>query len=353
MNRILVCVLLFGIPCMLLGQDTNEVFIVSDSVQVENQVEEENQVEVKSNRDKESIILFKGNEWIRAEIIELNKENVFVKHGDYTVRIKMSEVYRIYPSSQDINDALIFLEDHPYYTYREISEEIDKRNARQTSESKKFTENIYNVVHLSLLTSKYGVSPEDEGSRSSLLNGVGLDNILGYRLHRSFGLGIGVGFYNYFPDFLSSSFRSRFFEGPQYTSLTIPFFVEARGDLSDGKIRPYYSVAFGFTHNVLVGGERKSFPKRLEIFRRDFPGIPIEIEDIDVPVGLYFQPSIGLKLKAKSLELLIDIGVQSANLNFFDVNVDSDCIFSFDCANPVSEVQEKVRRVVLRVGILL
>lgn len=353
MNRILLCVLLFGIPWMILGQATNEIFILPDSAQVENQVEENIQVDVKSDRDKESIILFKGKEWVRAEIVELNKENVFVKHGDYTVRIEMSDVQRIYPSSQDVKDALIFLEDHPYYTYREISEEIDKRNTRQTIEPEKFIEKLYNVAHLSLLTSQYNISSEDAGHRKSLFNGIGVENILGYRFNRSFGLGLGVGFYNYAPDHLSSSFRSRFLEGPQYTSLTIPFFVEARGDFSDRKIRPYYSVAFGFAHNVLVAGERNSFPKRAEIFRNAFPGIPIEFEDINSPLGLYFQPSIGLKLKTKRMELLIDVGAQTANLNFFDVSVDSSCIFSFDCPNPVSEVQEKVRRIVLRIGLLL
>jgi len=130
-------------------------------------------------------------------------------------------------------------------------------------------------------------------------------------------------------------------------------FLDIRGYLSKKKFSPYYNVAFGFTNNILVSGGKQDLGNTIDFWNQLDSELNLDYSDFKTNPGLYFQPTIGMSVKAKSLVFLLDVGVQISNLNYTDFDF-GFCGFSpTPCTPRPSTEQEKVRRVVLRFGIML
>lgn len=330
--------MLIVVPFLLLAQSPSDFAVDADV--------SHSQVEEDSIPYRASIIVFKTKEWTNGEIVKMTNQNVILKYGDGQLSIPMWDVFRIYPYSQDIKDAQKFLEDNPRYTYREIPPGLKSTKPKKLS---KFRQRLYNVSYLSFLNKQRLLFRKDEG-RASVINGLGTENITGYKFNQYFGLGLGVGMYNYLPNFLQRTDFNEFDNSfPQYSSLAVPLFLEVRGDLCSSNVRPYYSVGFGFTNVFLAAGERE----RWEDFLRTSN---LDLNEFKLKPGMYFHPSLGVNIEAKSLNFMIDLGMQMAILNYQGIN---DSPFDFTCGNGMPcplvfiTTQEMIHRLVLRFGILL
>lgn len=338
--------------CVVSAQSENSLSNASDSITFQTPFEDERsqkEIAVSPTNNNESLIVLKSREWGRAVVLEVNKNHVLVQKGEVLVRLNRYDIYRIYPSGQGLENALNFLEKNETYKLVELTNSVNVELGKPEKEKK-----VYNVTHVNLLSRRNKQLPNDEGN-FNLFNGIGIENVTGYRFGQYLGLGLGLGVYNYLPDHLSG-FRPSFeFEsGPEYSPLTIPVFLDIRGSLSKKKFSPYYSVAIGLTNNILATGAKQDFENTLDFWNGIDPSLDLKSNDFKVNPGLYFQPTIGMSIKAKKLDFLIDFGLQIANLNYVDT--DFFCIvFDSDCSSfsPVYKVQEKVRRVVLRFGIML
>jgi hypothetical protein len=130
---------------------------------------------------------------------------------------------------------------------------------------------IYNITYFSSLNG------EQEGRFNT---GLGISNILGYQLSRSFGIGLGTGITTY---------------SLENGETIIPLFVETRGYLKREKIAPYYSFSLGY----------------------GFPTKNGKANIIDVEGGLLGEACLGLRLGAeKNSNVLIDLGYHTQRATY-------------------------------------
>ncbi len=90
--------------------------------------------------------------------------------------------------------------------------------------------------------------------------GVGFRYSLGYKMNPKINIGAGLGFEFY--DF-------------EFPTVFMPLYIEAKGELTNWRITPYYNVALG--HAFKAGNRFENWD--------------------NIPNGVYFKPSIGWKFK--------------------------------------------------------
>ena len=120
--------------------------------------------------------------------------------------------------------------------------------------------------------------------------------------------------------------------------------IAIRGTLGQKKIRLYYNLEFEF--NRMLRGQELRHDVNLAENRFD------RVYDESVPRlkwGHIFYPSVGMQVKMKSMDFLLDFGYQIGNLNY------ETGMLKFGLSNTYStEVrQNEVDGFVLRVGLML
>jgi len=118
-----------------------------------------------------SLVVLKSKEWFRAEVLEVNKNHVLVKNGGVIVRLKRSDLYRIYPSGPSFENAMTFLEKKESYKLVELTSPVNIELGKPEKEKK-----VYNVTHINLLSRRNKQLPNDEGN-FNLFNGIGIENV--------------------------------------------------------------------------------------------------------------------------------------------------------------------------------
>jgi hypothetical protein len=170
-------------------------------------------------------------------------------------------------------------------------------------------------------------------------------------LTQNFGIGVYLGFTKYstngfvflnddLDDFICSEFCSNVLTDDSKFSTG----VAIRGTLGQKKIRPYYNLEFEF-NRILRGQELR---QDINLVENRFG----YIYDEDVPRlkwGHIFYPSVGMQVKMKSMDILVDFGYQIGNLNYETGK------FRFGPDEIYSTQMDKseIKGFVLRVGLML
>ena len=211
--------------------------------------------------------IFKGNiiESIEGEYYELQ-----LAGGD-VIRFDWEEIASIV---QEEDRVVYYEQPDPFSKQRSKAEfkekwrekRLEKRNVYAFKER-----GFYNIIFFS------STSGEQSGQFQF---GLGLQNILGYKFKRPFGLGIGIGADTY-------SFR---------TGETIyPLYAEARGYLKEDINSFYYSMALGYGF---------AFKNKEE-------------EIVKAQGGYMIHPSFGMRFGASAdTNLLLDFGLKFQKANF-------------------------------------
>ena len=293
--------------------------------------------DVQSN---EVLVQFKNKKWLKTEAQALTKKFVLLKSDESFVLVRRSKILKIYPAdhaSQVANQNLKVTGD---FTQQGV---IAARKKYVPKQLPKF----YNITQLSYYQEK-----NDNPIRASKFNiGNGVQHTVGYRLTQNFGVGVHVGFTKYSAngfvflgdsdsDFTCSEFCSNTLtDGSKFsTGLAI------RGALGRKKIRPYYNLEFEF-NRILRGQELR---QDIDLVENGFEYSYNE----DVPRlkwGHIFYPSVGIQVKMKSMDFLVDFGYQIGNLNYENGK------FNFGPGEVYSTQMEQneIKGFVLRVGLML
>lgn len=318
--------ILFFLPISLLGQETSAIANVTVLMQngatlrgdlvrehansIHLRIEDENYMLKKKNiagivpnRNvdeflgagdlKKDLIVLKNKFWLSADILEINDKTLYLKGEEAVHFLKLNEVENIYPKGQEI--ALL----------SDLKNE--EESAILVSKFKRdfLKKGIYHIVYGNISFGNDGENP-----RNTM--GVGGQYIFGYQFSQRIGLGLGLGYLDYFND---SFFGDEFSSGPQ----VIPIFTEIRGYFSDKNTSAYYNLALGVATGTPI-----------------FDNLPTELRP-----GLYTHPAIGYKVGSDRAAFMIDLGLQITDLKY---TVD----FFGDKQTLVFELE----RLVLRLGMM-
>ncbi len=244
---------------------------------------------------KKDLIVLKNKVWLLADILEINNKTVFLKAKEATHFLNLDEVENIYSKGQEI-------------TLLTGRKEVEKSaSILAISKFKRdFVKNgIYHIFY-----SNISFGNEDKNPSNTM--GIGGQYVVGYQFTQRFGLGLGVGYLDYFKD---TFFGEEFSNGPQ----VIPVFMEVRGYFSEKKKSAYYNLAMGLAFGTPI-----------------FKGFPSEMQP-----SLYTHPAIGYKIGSDRAAFMIDLGLQITDLKY---TVDF-------FGNQQTQIFE-VERLVLRLGMM-
>lgn len=245
---------------------------------------------------QKDLLALKNKVWLSGEIIKLDSETVQFKMDTSMHVLPLRQIAKIYAKGQEISILTSLEKDTDYVTPSKLSK-LRKQYEKG---------GIYQIVYGNLAT-KNNVLEESLFQE----NGLGLQYVFGYQFTQRFGLGLGVGYLDYF--------------GPNEDRLTlIPLFVEARGYLSKRKTSAYYNLAVGVTAGT-------KFNEEFLLSRRP---------------GIYTHPAFGYKIGSDRVAFLIDLGVQLSSVEY-------EFLFPSFSGIPVKNNQVlEARRVVVRLGIM-
>ena len=279
----------------------------------------------------ESIVIFEGKDWLKAEILEVSQKSVLLKSDGVLKRIRRSQIFKIYPTSQKFEDA------------EELSKKADAFSQLdildlgiETKRRKKG--GLYNI-------SSILIKPR----LTFAISGLGFQHTVGYRFSPYFGLGLHVGVTKYGADLGSLFSRERNGFCIDFCSfapdfMTVSSGLSLRGELNRRKIRPYYNIDFGINKGI----RSQEVKELIELFENS-TDLVYDRENSTWNPGFLVQPSIGMQINGRSLTLLLDIGFQFSNVNYetdwLDVRADQ----TFTLLNNF----EEIRGFIFRVGILL
>ena len=289
--------------------------------------------------ETESLVILKNKDWLTAQVLEVTYKSTVVKSDGVISRFPTSKIFKIYPLEQEDSNAVELLENEDSYSY------LDILSTKKENEQEVSTKAKRNFIHIT-----YGTYMP----RVIESNGYGIQHTSLYKFNQTFGIGLNLGFVNHEIDLLRfSDFDpvictgrpcgiSNFFAGPTNLS-ALTAGLTFRDEFGQKKSKFYYSIDFGFNkalRNKEVENSIRQIVERSE-------DLTFDKKESRAKLGYVFQPSIGMQVSLKSLDLVFDLGFQFANLNyedgFFDFPIDSTFSSNIN--------QEQIRGFVLRMGI--
>lgn len=297
--------------------------------------------ESKRNRDTESLIVLKSNEWLKAQILEITAEKIILHSNGVRSVFPMGEIAKIYPAGKDaelFEKKLIKDELYSHLDLSNINKEVDREMASK----------IYHITYGRYFsrsnTKRMFESNFNEVGKSV---GFGFQQTTGYEINRYFGLGLSIGLIYYIDNFEVGMFNNCA-ENCEYLSNVgdinvLSTSINLRGALSERKISPYYNIDIGF-NKYLLNQKAKNRIAEIEINQN----LDYDSNASRTKLGLLFQPSVGMQYELKSMTFLIDLGFQYANLNFSKdrINGEMDSFY-------LLSGQSKDMSFVLKLGIML
>ena len=283
--------------------------------------------------DTESLIIFKNKNWIKAQIFQVSKGSILIKGEGKLLHIATSDLLKVYPTGQEFEKSEEFLRNEESFTKIDLSD-FNSSNDREK------VKRIYNITTATI-----------KPRLTSIRDGLGIQHTTGFRFNQYLGVGLNAGFTNYAHDFISilnssSGFCIDFCNLAASEIKTVSMGLSLRGELNKKKIRPFYNIDFGFTKTIRSEVLNQEIAFLESISRSNFS---YDKRASKPKLGYILQPSFGIQTKMKTLDILFDLGFQFGLMNFESgfQNVLPDQSFFYETQS------EKIRGVVLRVGILL
>ncbi len=207
---------------------------------------------------------------------------------------------------------------------------------------------IYNIFQLGL--SRNIDSPNIAIGSSKLGNSLGVQHTIGYRVNQFFGVGLYSGFTKYSvvslrfsetdPDFMKIQYS---FQGVVTSHNNIAAGLAIRGELSQRKIRPYYSVGFEFNRML----RSRNLKNNIELHGNNL-GLVFDETASRLSWGHMFNPSFGIQVQMKSMDIVFDLGYQAGKIDY-----DNGQFINSSNTFLAGTTKDKFGGFVFRIGLLL
>ena len=91
--------------------------------------------------ETESLIIFKNNDWLKAQILEVSQKAILLKCQGQISYFPTSKIYKIFPASNESIPDVEFLEDSENYTFLNLSK--TEKNDDHKKQNKFYNHSAY------------------------------------------------------------------------------------------------------------------------------------------------------------------------------------------------------------------